>query len=117
MTTPHRIPMFSTAVAIATAFAACTATAPDRAPTVTFVLDAPLCSSILHVQLHIDGALVATDTFRTFGVRDTASQAFNVSAGSHRLAANVIGGFVWPEKQVSLGAGQAYTDTLSFYCS
>ena len=90
---------------------------PVPPTTIAFVLDAPLCSSILHVQLVIDKAIVATDTFVTAGPRDTVSKNFPVIAGLHSVSANVIGGFVWPEKVVAVPAGTAYVDTLPFYCS
>ena len=90
---------------------------PIPPTTVAFLLDAPLCSSILHVHLSIDKVIVATDTFVTAGVKDTVSTKFPVRAGLHSVSANVIGGFVWPEKLVTVHAGEAYVDTLPFYCS
>ena len=95
---------------------------PVPPTTVSFLLAAPLCSSILHVQLSIDKAIVATDTFVTItGIKDTTSKQFAVLAGQHSVSANVISGlgsgFVWPEKMVAVPAGTAYVDTLPFYCS
>src|SRR4051812_41669119 len=112
-------------IAIAVAALACGTTygtdqygPPIPPTTVAFALDAPLCSSILRVQLSIDKAIVATDTFVTYGnPKDTVSRRFSVQAGAHSLSANVIGGFVWPEKVVTVHAGEAYVDTLPFYCS
>jgi len=69
------------------------------------------------VQLSIDKAIVATDTFVTWGVKDTISKPFPVAFGLHTVSANVIGGYVWPEKLVTVHAGEAYVDTLPFYCS
>lgn len=96
----------------------------DPAPkptTVQFVLDAPLCSSIIPVRLSIDKAIVAIDTFYTLGVRREESARFPVSPGPHGLSAQVITsigtGFVWPETLVTVQAGQAYRHSLPFYCS
>ena len=105
------------ALAVATVFA-CASGDPTIPPTtIAFALDAPLCSSMLQVQLSIDKAIVATDTFTTYGVKDTISRKFSVLAGLHTVSANVIGGYVWPEKAVTVPAGGAYVDTLPFYCS
>jgi hypothetical protein len=89
------------------------------AAAVTFELDAPLCSSVIPVELSIDGALVATDTFRVhLGNAHTVTRAFSVSAGSHLLGARTVGGwYVWPDTSVTLGAGQSFTRSLGFYCS
>src|SRR6185503_11869174 len=94
------------ALVIVTAFACGTRATelhpPIQPTTIAFALDAPLCSSMLQVQLSIDKALVATDTFTTYGVKDTISRKFNVVAGQHIVSANVIGGYVWPEKLVTV---------------
>jgi len=37
--------------------------------------------------------------------------------GQHTLAARVVNGYMWPNKVVTLAAGDVYTDTLPFYCS
>jgi hypothetical protein len=91
-------------------------TAPQS--TVYFALDAPLCSSVLPVQFSIDSALVGTDTFRVnLAPNHTTSAAFTTSAGIHVLGARVVGGYVWADTVVSLGAGAVLTKTLPFYCS
>lgn len=86
---------------------------------VTFELDAPFCSSIIPVELSIDGALVATDTFRVHLANPhTTTRAFAVPAGAHLLSARTVGGwYVWPDTNVMLGAGQSFTRSLGFYCS
>jgi hypothetical protein len=86
--------------------------------TVHFVLDAPLCSSIIPVQFSIDGLEVGVDTFRVdIPSPHTTSRAFAVSLGAHTLSARTGAGYAWPDKAVSLAAGQAFADSLSFYCS
>ncbi|HMC57286.1 MAG TPA: hypothetical protein VKH19_19050 [Gemmatimonadaceae bacterium] len=97
---------------------ACSSAAPS--PRVQWAFTAPLCSGVnLPVQLHVDGALVAIDTFNTFGSppHDTISAIFTVQEGTRHLSARVVNGFQWPEKVVSLAAGETYLDTLNFYCS
>ena len=111
-----------TGLALLASIAACNLDGPDLAiedgaARVNFVLAAPLCSSILHVDLSIDKVIVARDTFATLGVKDTVSRAFIVSEGPHSLSASVVGGYVWPEKLVTAQGGTTVTDTLDFYCS
>ena len=104
-------------------FAACRAnsTAPATA-TVYFVLDAPLCSSIIPVQFTVDNIAVGTDTFRVRVARERpTSAAFTANAGTHMLGATVTGGpitgYTWPNVLVTLAAGAVKLDSLSFYCS
>jgi hypothetical protein len=52
---------FVVAVALA-AFVACGANPTGPRPTVSFLIDAPLCSSRIPVELRIDGVLVGVDT-------------------------------------------------------
>lgn len=87
--------------------------------TVIFVLDAPLCSSIIPVQFTIDSLQVGTDTFKVdvAGGPHTTSHSFAVAPGHHTLSARIDRGFVWPDKSVTLAAGQAFADTLPTYCS
>ena len=101
------------------AFVACRVNPTGPDPTVSFMIDAPLCSSRIPVELSIDGALVGTDTFVVnLGTEHLRSRAFATSAGQHTLSARVtFNGYTWPEKKVTIGAGQAVVDTLPFYCS
>ncbi len=107
------------AVAVAIAFLAACGTDPAAPPaTVSFLLDAPLCSSSLPVQFSIDAVVVGTDTFRVHLPPDhVASAGFAVGAGTHTLGARVIGGLVWPDTTVTLAPAQAFTRSLPFYCS
>jgi hypothetical protein len=92
------------------------ATQPTAA--VHFALDAPLCSSVIPVQLSIDGALVATDTFRVhLDAPHTISRAFAMPAGVHMLGARAVVGHVWPDTSVTLAPGESFTWSLPFYCS
>ena len=86
---------------------------------VYYTLYAPLCSSRLNVVLSIDNAVVATDSFvvNTAAPDRTTLGPFAAASGAHRIDARIVGGFVWPTASVSLTPGQAYTDTLNFYCS
>ena len=90
-------------------------TAPEG--TVHFLIDAPLCSSRLPVQFFIDSLQVGTDTFSVnLAPEHTKSSGFVTSVGLHILGARVMGGFVWPNRAITLTAGQIFTDTLPFYC-
>jgi hypothetical protein len=85
--------------------------------TVYFYIDAPLCSSVIPVQFLVDSALVGSDTFRVhLGGEHLTSRGFTTRAGAHRLSART-GFYTWPEKRVTLGPGEAFTDSLPFYCS
>jgi hypothetical protein len=87
-------------------------------PTVQFAIDAPLCSSRIPVQFSIDGFTVGSDTFRVnLSPEHTTSRVFATTVGQHALAAHVVNGYMWPDRIVTLAAGDAYTDTLPFYCS
>ena len=86
--------------------------------TIYFALDAPLCGSILPVQLSIDGAIVQTDTFRVNVANPhLTSVGFTISAGSHTLGARVVAGYVWPDTVVAVNAGSMLTKALPFDCS
>jgi hypothetical protein len=86
--------------------------------TIYFALDAPLCSSVLPVQLSIDRAVVRTDTFRVNVSNPyTTSVGFTTSAGNHTLGARVVAGYVWPDTVVTVKAGSILTKALPFYCS
>ena len=90
------------------------------APTATvyFVIDAPLCSSRIPVEFSIDSALVGRDTFVVnLAPEHLTSRGFPVSVGVHVVGARVVGGAVWPDRSVALGAGAVFTDSLPFYCS
>jgi hypothetical protein len=105
-------------VAAAGVVACASATDVATPATVTFVIDAPLCSSVIPVQFSIDGHVVGIDTFRVaLANPHTSSREFTTPAGSHTLSAQTVAGYVWPAKDVTLGAGQAVTDSLPFYCS
>ncbi len=85
---------------------------------VRFVLDAPLCSSIIPVDFFLDGAALGSDTFRVqLQPEHLVSRRFDVPPGSHTVGAQVPGGFVWPDTLVTLPAGAVFEDTLPFYCS
>jgi hypothetical protein len=86
--------------------------------TIYFALDAPLCSSVLPVQLSIDGAVVRTDTFRVnLSSPHTTSVGLKTSPGNHTLGARVVAGYVWPDTAVTVNAGGIVTKVLPFYCS
>ncbi len=86
--------------------------------TVSFVLDAPLCSSTLPVQFFIDSSQAGTDTFYVgLTPAHTISRGFGVPPGQHAIGARVVAGFVWPDTLVTLAAGEFFADTLHFYCS
>ena len=100
----------------AVACSACT-TAPSRA-TVFFTIDAPLCSSRIPVELFIDSARVATDTFVVnLGPAHLTTRGFETGVGQHTLSARTTIGYVWPNKLVTIAAGKTAVDTLPFYCS
>ena len=110
----------SAIVGIAT-LGACSSTEPlPQSAEVRFVLDAPLCSSIMPVTFSIDSVVVGTDTFRVhLPPNHTESKAFTVSPGNHVLGARTTGVFsyVWRDTVVKATAGAATFDTLPFYCS
>ena len=102
---------------VVAAIAAC-GTGPRDSATVRFVLNAPLCSSLLGMRFSIDGAVVGSDTFRVnLPNPHTTSRAFATAPGEHVLGARVDGGFVWPDTTVTLAAGAAFDDSLPLYCS
>lgn len=85
--------------------------------TVFFRLNAPFCGMALPVRFSIDGILVGIDTFRVnVGNPHLTTRGFPTSAGRHVLSAYAFPG-MWPDTTVTLRAGIAMTDTLSFYCS
>jgi hypothetical protein len=112
---------FRTALLLALSCAPLAACRDSSAPDTTavdFVLVAPLCSSVLPVELFVDGRVVVTDTFRVaVSNPHTVSRSFPVSPGRHVLDAHVIGGYVWPTDTTSVLSGSIATDTLQFYCS
>ena len=90
------------------ALLACRENPTGPQPTVSFMIDAPLCSSTIPVQFSIDSVLVGTDTFVVhYGPEHLMSRAFSTSAGQHTLSARValFNGYTWPEKKVTLVAG------------
>ena len=90
----------------------------ERSATVTFVLVAPTCSSVLPVEFSVDSRSIGIDTFRVAVVAPrTVSRTFDVPSGQHVLGARVVGGYVWPPQAVSIASGTAVTDSLPFYCS
>jgi hypothetical protein len=105
--------------ATAAAVLACQGLDPvAQAATIYFALDAPLCSSVLPVQLSIDGVVVRADTFRVHVSNPhTTSVGFTTSPGSHTLGARVVAGYVWADTVVTVNAGSALTKALPFYCS
>ena len=92
-------------------------TPPIQPTTVQFVLEAPLCSSVLPVQLSIDKVIVAVDTFVTYGPPRIESDVFPVTVGPHSISARVVNGFVWPETLITLQQSEQYRHPLPFYCS
>ena len=101
------------------ALAACDGAEPVAPPaTVRYVMDAPLCSSILPVEFFLDGIRVGTDTF-VVGIfpEHLVSRGFETTPGQHILGASVVGGFVWPDTVVTLVASEVFLDSLPFYCS
>lgn len=116
----HALPPWALAAAVLSLLpAACddgSGTGPPA--TVVFAMDAPLCGTILPVELRIDLVLVQTDTFRiNLAPEHEVSRGFPVPAGDHRLGARVPGGLVWPDTVVTLRAGEVLTRSLPFYCS
>jgi hypothetical protein len=87
-------------------------------PVVTFAFAPRACSSVVPVQFLIDGLQVGTDTFRVAvaGGDHLTSRGFATSPGQHVLSARTAT-YAWAETTVTLFAGQAYTDSLPFYCS
>lgn len=93
-------------------------TAPLAPPTVDFLLDLKLCSSIIPVQFTIDGNLVGSDTFRIGLVNPhVRSRAYATTLGAHALGVQATNFGGWGMKTVYLDAGMAYTDTLGGSCS
>jgi len=94
-------------------------TSIDPRSTVFFKLDAPLCSSVIPVQFHIDDALVGQDTFVVHLANEhTKSRGFVTTAGRHKLGGGIFGSQNgWFDTTVTLRAGETFTDTLHFYCS
>lgn len=93
-------------------------TAPLEPPTVDFLLDLQLCSSIIPVQFTIDGNLVGSDTFRIGLVNPhVRSPAYATTPGAHALGVQATNFGGWGMKTVYLDAGRAYTDTLGGSCS
>jgi hypothetical protein len=85
---------------------------------VSFAFAPQTCSSIVPVHFSIDGIEVGVDTFRV-AVNDRdhlTSRAFAASPGQHSLSARTDR-FTWTSVTVALAAGQAFTDSLPFYCS
>ena len=92
--------------------------ATPKQPVVFFAIDAPLCSSTIPVRFSIDSAEVGADTFVVnYGPPHTTSRGFTVSVGEHTLSARTEWNYVWPDKRVTLAAGETFTDSLPFYCS
>ena len=86
-------------------------------PTVDYLIDAPLCSSVIPVEFLIDGTQVGADTFLVnLGTSHTRSRTFPTAAGEHTISART-GSYSWPAKTLMMRSRQAYTDTLPFYCS
>lgn len=106
-------------IGLATLAGCAGSTANTPRATVDFLLQPHACSSVLPVQFAIDNIEVGTDTFRVAvaGGDHLKSRAFTVSMGGHTLRARVTGGYVWADKQVTVAAGDAVTDTLPFSCS
>jgi hypothetical protein len=104
--------------ALAFTLASCDSGTSEADATVSFELDAPLCSSIIPVQFEIDGIQVGVDTFRIHLPPDhVRSKAFSLDPGEHLLGAAVPDGFVWPDTMVHLAAGDSLIRQLPFYCS
>ena len=93
-------------------------TAPVVPPTVDFLLNLHLCSSIIPVQFTIDGNVVGTDTFR-IGLLNphVRSPLYATTRGVHVLDVQATNFGSWGSKTVYLTAGTAYTDTLGGSCS
>ena len=86
--------------------------------TVAYMLDAPLCSSVIPVEFLIDGVVTGSDTFRVNLPPDhTTSPVFHTTAGLHSLGARVVDGHVLPDTTVTTAPGDAFTLSLTFYCS
>jgi hypothetical protein len=103
---------------------ACGGAPTEPRPIVSFTIDAPYCGGPkLFVQFSIDSVIIGTDSLN-LGMASrpgNLSQPFTATVGTHTVSARVIGTFLnnysWPEKKMKLSAGQAFTDSLPFYCS
>ena len=83
--------------------ASCTTDPVVTTATVDFTLDAPFCGFRQPVQFLIDSVLVGTDTFSVnYTPQHLTSQTFTTSAGSHRIGARFVSGYVWPDTVVTL---------------
>lgn len=114
-----RSPLGFAGCLVVLALAACGEDAVAPPATVYFVIDAPLCSSVIPVEFFIDDALVGTDTFRVnLFPEHLMSAGFEISGGSHTLGARVTAnGYLWPDTTVNVPAGEVFENSLPFYCS
>ncbi len=98
-------------------------TAPNA--TVYFSFNAPLCSSVVPLEFLIDGAGVGMDTLAVnyaASGHPSISRGFVVAPGEHTLGALFEGPAsaghpTFADVTVTLGQGQAFTDSLPMYCS
>ena len=111
------LPVFTFGIAAAIACGGNGTSTPQAA--VYFVLDAPLCSSVVPMRFSIDNTVVGLDTFRVnLAPNHTTSHAFFTTPGMHVVSGvGVNGGFVFPARSVSLTDGASFMDTLSTSCS
>jgi hypothetical protein len=106
------------ACAAAVLAASCVSPTSATSASVEFLIDAPLCSSLIPASFYVDGALVASDTMIVgLGARNHASRQFQVAPGTHTLHATSPWSVDWPDKTVTLIAGQTAVDSLPVYCS
>jgi hypothetical protein len=100
------------------ALPSCRANPVAPAATVYYAIDAPLCSSRIPVVFAIDTVPVGTDTFVVnLSPEHTRSRGFGTGVGLHIVSARVVGGYIWPDRAVTLSDGEVFTDSLPFYCS
>jgi hypothetical protein len=79
---------------------------------------APYCSGPFPVQLLVDNAQLGVDTFVVnHQPNHTTSKTFQVASGAHTISAHVTGGFVFPDRSVTLAPDSVFVDSLSYYCS
>ena len=115
MRTRHKV---AAGLALLWGIIGCGSAASPGTTAVNFRLVASACSSVIPVVLSIDSTVVATDTFRVdVPAEHLQSRDFPVSAGLHTLGAHVVGGFVWPNRVVTVADGAVLTDSLPFSCS
>ena len=111
--------IFSLVILVTMGVAACKSATMSAPPaSVSFVFATRACSSVVPVHFAIDGIEVGIDTFKVAvsGDDHLVSRTYTTSPGQHSLSARTDR-YMWAASTVSLGAGQAFADSLPLYCS